>query len=58
MTRGEFCYDPPQDRGKKYLLLTDGMVCIVGIWGSGAGLIAWSELPKRNKQIESEKGYI
>ena len=58
MIRGEFCYEPPQDRGAKLLLLTAGMTCIVGIWGDGAGLIGWSELPKRNKQIEDEKGYI
>lgn len=56
--RATFNYEPPPNTSAKLLLLTDGMICIVGRWGDGDSVIAWAELPERDKQIEKEKGLI
>ena len=58
ITSGEmlFNYGPPPDTNKKVILLTTGMVATVGRWGDGKGVIAWYPLPKRNKQLELERG--
>lgn len=48
--------DPmPPSSSDKCLLLTKGGVCIVGAWATGAGLLAWSPMPKRNKVKEETK---
>lgn len=49
-------YSIPPNTAKKVLLLTTGKIAITGIWGDGLGVIAWTPLPKRNKQLERELG--
>lgn len=47
--------DPMPPSNDKCLLLTKGGVCIVGAWSTGAGLLAWSPMPKRDKTKEEKK---
>lgn len=49
-------YCAPPSASKKVLLLTTGKVATIGIWGNGKGVIAWTPLPKRDKQLEKDKG--
>lgn len=49
-------YSPPPSVSKKVLLLTTGKIAMTGIWGNGSGVIAWSPLPKRDKQLEKDRG--
>jgi hypothetical protein len=45
--------DPAPTSSDKCLLLTRGGVCIVGAWATGAGLLAWSPMPRRDKTKEA-----
>ena len=44
--------DPVPPDSAKCLILTQGGVCIVGIWGQSPWDIAWAPLPKRDKEKE------
>lgn len=48
-------YDEPAPKGVKILLLTVGAVAVIGVWEGEPGehFIAWSPLPKRNKEKET-----
>ncbi len=46
--------DPMPPSGVKLLLLTRGGVCIVGHWIADGFFVAWSPLPKRDKEKESK----
>jgi hypothetical protein len=48
------CTDAP--RGVKLLLLTVGLIAIVGNYMPKAGIVAWSPLPRRNKETEKQLG--
>lgn len=45
---------PP--KGVKVLLLTRGGTCIVGAWTDDGFFVAWSPLPKRDKEKEAAHG--
>lgn len=49
-------YEPPPNVNKKVWLLSTGKVGFHGKWGDGLGVIAWHPLPKRNKQLEKDRG--
>jgi hypothetical protein len=53
-----FIYSPPPDTGAKVILLTAGMVCIIGPWRDGSGVIAWHPLIKRDKEQEEKLGLL
>lgn len=42
--------DEPAMPGTKSLILTQGGVCVIGVWGDDA--IAWAPMPKRNHTKE------
>lgn len=42
--------DEPARPGVKSLILTQGGVCVIGVWGDDA--VAWAPLPKRNHEKE------
>ena len=42
--------DEPAQLGAKCLILTQGGVCVIGMWGDDA--VAWAPLPKRNREKE------
>ena len=44
--------DPKPPEGAKVLLLTKGGVCVLGPWIDGGDYLAWSPMPKRNKEKE------
>lgn len=45
--------DPLPPSNTKLLLLTRGGICIVGQWVVDGFFVAWSPMPKRNKEKES-----
>ena len=45
--------DPLPPGGAQVLLLTKGGICIRGTWTSSGAVIAWSPMPKRNKEKEA-----
>lgn len=45
--------DPMPPGGTKLLLLTRGGICIVGHWIDDGFFIAWSPMPKRDKNKEA-----
>lgn len=47
-------YEEPAPLGEKLLLLTVGGIAVIGKWASQRGdlYLAWSYLPKRNKEQE------
>lgn len=47
---------PTPPGGAKVLLLTIGSVAVIGSWTSDGRYLAWAPLPKRNRQLEVEKG--
>ena len=47
-------YGAPPDVNAKVLLLTEGRIATLGKWGDGASVIAWSPLPKRDKELEEQ----
>lgn len=46
--------DPTPPGGAQVLLLTKGGICIRGTWNDTGAFIAWSPLPKRNKEKEAK----
>ena len=59
MKRGSvYTYAPPVAKDKKYILLTTGKVATLGPWGDGVGVVAWAELPKRDKALEEAMGIL
>ena len=42
--------DEPAAPGTKSLILTQGGVCVIGMWGDDA--IAWAPMPRRNHDKE------
>lgn len=42
--------DEPATPGTKSLILTQGGVCVIGMWGDDA--IAWAPMPRRNHDKE------
>lgn len=53
-------YEEPLRTDAKVLLLTVGRVAVVGNWCGELGqfFVAWSPLPKRDKQREQELGLM
>jgi hypothetical protein len=49
-------YDTPAPLGEKLLLLTVGGIAVIGVWAMQRGdmYLAWSYLPKRNKEAEKK----
>lgn len=47
-------YEIAPDRGAKVLLLTVGGICVTGRWHGALGenFLAWSPMPKRNRDTE------
>ena len=45
--------DPLPPGGAKVLLLTRHGICVTGHWTSDKRFLAWSPLPKRNREKES-----
>ena len=50
-------YEKPADSGK-CLLLTIGLIAVVGHWSGdyGQAFVAWMPLPKRDKELERALG--
>lgn len=44
--------DEPCPPATKCLILTNGGICVIGVWGDDA--IAWAPLPKRNTMKENQ----
>lgn len=44
--------DPKPPGGAKCLLLTAGGVCVTGPWSDDGRYLAWSPMPKRNRDKE------
>jgi hypothetical protein len=45
--------DKPPPGGAKVLLLTKGGVCVTGSWNDSGAFIAWSPMPKRDREKEA-----
>lgn len=45
--------DPMPPGSTKLLLLTKGGICIIGPWINDGFFVAWSPMPKRNREKEA-----